>query len=154
MFPYQYASQTQACCEAYEPCDLLWKLTFSLLQLSKLHILVCGGDGTVGWILSEIDKIGFSETPSVGVLPLGTGNDLARTLNWGSVSQHLVKALFHFLYGPTPKRPVRRGLDAVRVWSGVRPCISGPLSDAGYQFILKPINGAEPLFPETATISG
>jgi len=27
MFPYQYASQTQACCEACEPYDLLCKLT-------------------------------------------------------------------------------------------------------------------------------
>ena len=31
MFSYQYASQTQACCEACEPCDLLWKLTVRLV---------------------------------------------------------------------------------------------------------------------------
>jgi len=38
MFPYQYALQTQACCEACEPCDLLWKLTLRFKIPSK-HIL-------------------------------------------------------------------------------------------------------------------
>jgi len=77
----------------YEPIDLLeWFVrTFGA---SRIKILVCGGDGTVDWVLDMLDRLDehtdcFANEvslPPVGIWPLGTGNDLARQFGWTTAS--------------------------------------------------------------------
>ncbi|CAF0836319.1 unnamed protein product [Rotaria sordida] len=53
-------------------------------SLNNTRICICGGDGTVSWILSHlVDAFPPLKNPPASICPLGTGNDLSRVLGWG-----------------------------------------------------------------------
>lgn len=70
---------------AKQVCDLSCtdpklKLSEFKDRSSNLKIICCGGDGTVGWIVKALFECNMSHIP-IGVVPLGTGNDLVRSLS-------------------------------------------------------------------------
>lgn len=56
-------------------------------NIKDFKILVGGGDGSVASLVNFLKTCNTSnwniKNPPVGILPLGTGNDLARALGWG-----------------------------------------------------------------------
>ncbi|CAF3786226.1 unnamed protein product [Rotaria socialis] len=53
-------------------------------SLRNTRISICGGDGSVGWVLNVLAETCSSlNNPPVSICPLGTGNDLSRVLGWG-----------------------------------------------------------------------
>jgi diacylglycerol kinase (ATP) len=84
----------KACSQGTMPQDHL--LAFARDPL--VRVLACGGDGTMGWIESAIDKVwqqildndvAVQDTPyanhlPLALMPLGTGNDLSRSFGWGA----------------------------------------------------------------------
>uniref|UniRef100_A0A8D8YHW6 Diacylglycerol kinase n=3 Tax=Cacopsylla melanoneura TaxID=428564 RepID=A0A8D8YHW6_9HEMI len=60
-------------------------LGISVPSRGQSLILAAGGDGTAAWILNTIHSMKMDPAPSVGIIPLGTGNDLSRVLGWGKL---------------------------------------------------------------------
>ncbi|GJQ12944.1 hypothetical protein GpartN1_g4735.t1 [Galdieria partita] len=49
---------------------------------SDLRAIICGGDGTFSWVAGALQFLSVS--PRIAPVPLGTGNDLSRSLGWGA----------------------------------------------------------------------
>ena len=63
----------------------------SLLFDPNLRVLLAGGDGSVNWGISMLVDFYGPEgefKPPFGVLPIGTGNDMSRTIGWGGYFGH------------------------------------------------------------------
>ncbi|XP_052834351.1 diacylglycerol kinase epsilon [Octopus bimaculoides] len=56
-----------------------------LLPSVTIRVLVCGGDGTIGWVLNAIERLSLQPQPQICILPMGTGNDLSQVLGWGEI---------------------------------------------------------------------
>lgn len=52
---------------------------------SSVRVIVCGGDGTMAWILNALGRISHERGSfPIAMMPLGTGNDLSRQFHWGA----------------------------------------------------------------------
>uniref|UniRef100_A0A7S1LDR0 Diacylglycerol kinase n=1 Tax=Neobodo designis TaxID=312471 RepID=A0A7S1LDR0_NEODS len=75
-------------------------------------LLVCGGDGTVSWAIDAATRCGIK--PPMAILPLGTGNDLSRTLGWGGgfgisdVSEDAVRDVLVNMHSRSVTQPLDR----------------------------------------------
>ncbi|KAL8126733.1 hypothetical protein AgCh_013856 [Apium graveolens] len=49
----------------------------------RLRLIVAGGDGTAGWLLSVVSDLKLSHPPPIATVPLGTGNNLPFAFGWG-----------------------------------------------------------------------
>lgn len=53
-------------------------------HIKDYKILVCGGDGTIGWVLQCLDNVGQDSecsSPPCAIVPLGTGKRFDFPLN-------------------------------------------------------------------------
>ena len=62
----------------------LKKLKFSVEKGLNCRAIVCGGDGTVLWVVNAIIDHGIDiHKVPIGIVPIGTGNDFSRMMGWG-----------------------------------------------------------------------
>jgi len=66
-------------------------------NVPRAQVLVCGGDGTVSWTLACVDQL--KSVLPVALMPLGTGNDLAQVLGWGSGPSYSVHDYLSLIVG-------------------------------------------------------
>ncbi|BFU21243.1 diacylglycerol kinase, putative [Entamoeba histolytica HM-1:IMSS-B] len=81
----QILKETQYMFSIPQVCDVFkgFEPTFEYIKPygDNFIAVVCGGDGTVGWVMNELRKAELK--PKIFVIPLGTGNDLSHCTGWG-----------------------------------------------------------------------
>ena len=92
-------------------------------SMNKIRVLIAGGDGTVLSFVSELGNLCNLQRIIFGSLPMGTGNDLSNTLNFGydiSISNilNLQKLLYSYIIAEIIK---------IDIWK-----ISVEMNDNGY----------------------
>lgn len=55
-------------------------------------VIACGGDGTVTALIEAVQPQGTADAPPIGIVPLGTGNDMARILGYPATAPSLAMA--------------------------------------------------------------
>lgn len=92
---------------AAERCQDLPRLAREALELGCEAIVAAGGDGTLNWVLNGLaPALNAGRRVRLGVLPLGTGNDFARTCNIPLDLDHALAVL---------REGLTRRIDVVRV---------------------------------------
>lgn len=86
---YEAELRRRGCClYATQKMGDAARLTREAIEEGAQIVVAAGGDGTLGEVVGAIIESG--EAVTVGVLPMGTGNDFARTLGvWGQPKQAL-----------------------------------------------------------------
>ena len=64
----------------YDLCDMDLETCLAAAQKQQARLAVCGGDGSIASVLDCIYVNNLDMAPAI--IPLGTGNDLARVLGW------------------------------------------------------------------------
>ena len=59
-----------------------------------MFLLIAGGDGTICSVVNYIKTLPrwSQQNPAFAIIPLGTGNDLSRSLGWGGGAEEEINA--------------------------------------------------------------
>jgi hypothetical protein len=58
--------------------------------LSHVRLVVCGGDGSVAWVVCELQRASLAGVVPIAVIPVGTGNDLSNFMGWAPTTMGLL----------------------------------------------------------------
>jgi Diacylglycerol kinase catalytic domain len=61
--------------------------------LRNVRLVICGGDGSVAWVVCELEKQGMAGIVPLAIMPVGTGNDLSNFMGWGRTTLGLMGLL-------------------------------------------------------------